>query len=232
MSAKDVKQFSSSFTTIANYLFTSLAFIESAKLFEKYVIKTCTLKAKQKISSFKNGVFIYLAEGEMEKAESFIARAKKCKIPKSTIDEVEYEVMREYYYQKKWNRYEFYALKNQNGAYYHKTIDDFLNLTNIHRKFNNTDKEKRFREIARDFDRFFTKIRENAKTLRSFLKRKGTTDAKIMSKTHQNLSKPTRNPTTTHRNPPNPTKTPPKPTKNHQTPPKSTKTGTIPIAPH
>ena len=150
MNPKDVVKFSSSFITIANFLFTSLEFNASAQLFEKYVLRTCSIKSKKKNSSFKNSAFIYLAEGNTQATEKLLSQAKKCKIPKQYLQEIEYELMREYYTVKDWKQYEFYVLKNINSpTYYSKTIDDLLNLVNIHSKFNNLDKEKRFRTLVR-----------------------------------------------------------------------------------
>lgn len=150
MSKKDVLKFSGSFITISNYLFTSLEFEKSADLSRLFLSRICKLKSKKKRMAYKNGIFIYLANGNVAAAEKMASTANKCKIPKSSREEIEYEIMREYFNKKNWNRYEFYALKVRSSSrYYAKVIDDFLNLINIHRKFNNTDKVNYFRSIIK-----------------------------------------------------------------------------------
>lgn len=149
MGSKDVMKFSGSFITIANFLFTSLEFKKSADLSYAFVRKVCPMKGKKKDTAFKNGAFIYLADGRVKDAEKLAGLGAKCRIKSYIREEVDYEIMREYFNTKDWNRYEYYALKLQNSTrYYPKVIDDFLNLVNIHRKFENNDKVKRFRKIA------------------------------------------------------------------------------------
>ncbi len=150
MSSKDVQKFSPSFVTIANFLFTSLEFEKSADLSRKLLGKLCKSKSKKRITAFKNGMFIYLSDGHLKKAEEMLAKGRTCKLPTDVIEEAEYETMREYLYRKDWKKYEYYALKLQTSKrYYAKVIDDFLNLSNIHGKFNNTSKAKRFLNIGK-----------------------------------------------------------------------------------
>ncbi|MFT6631687.1 MAG: tetratricopeptide (TPR) repeat protein [Bacteriovoracaceae bacterium] len=167
MGSNDVLKFSGSFITIANFLFTSLEFSKSANLSYYFVNKVCKLKSKKKDTAFKNGAFIYLADGLVKEAEKLASLGAKCRIKSYIREEVDYEIMREYFNKKDWNRYEYYALKLQNSSrYYPKVIDDFLNLVNIHKKFENSDKVKRFRQVA-------TKLYYKAKKARKIVSLRG-----------------------------------------------------------
>jgi tetratricopeptide (TPR) repeat protein len=167
MGSQDVLKFSGSFITIANFLFTSLEFKKSANLSYYFVNKVCKIKSKKKDNAFKNGAFIYLADGLVKEAEKLASLGAKCKIKSYIREEVDFEIMREYFKNRDWNRYEYYALKIQNSSrYYPKVIDDFLNLVNIHRKFENSDKVKRFKKIA-------TKLYYRAKKERKIVSLRG-----------------------------------------------------------
>lgn len=151
MSPTDVVKFSSSFITIANFLFTSLEFDRSIDVSQKFLEKGCSQKTKKKNTAFKNSAFISLAQGDVKKTEYLITEAKKCKVRIALIEEVEYELMREYFVKKDWSKYEYFAMKNKDSKrYYNQTIDDFLNLVNIHRKFDNQNKVKLFSKIISD----------------------------------------------------------------------------------
>lgn len=148
MDSKDVYKFSTSFVTMANFLFSSLEFKKSSELSETLVVKLCNRKTKRKNTAFKNAAFIYLADGHIKETENLVRLGQKCKVPSSYISEVEYEIMREYFQQRNWNRYEYYVLKLKDASgVYNKIIDDLLNLIAVHARFNNTQKVKQFNSI-------------------------------------------------------------------------------------
>lgn len=147
MNASDVYKFSSSFVTMTNFLFSALEFSFSTEISEEVIKKLCKRKTKRKNLAFKNASFIALADGKIQQAEELVRLAKTCKIPRGYIDEVEYEIMREYFVQKNWNRYEFYVMQLKDAKRsYHRIIDDLLNLISIHSRFNNVEKIKRFNQ--------------------------------------------------------------------------------------
>ena len=141
MDGKDIYKFSTSFVTMANFLFSSLEFKKSSELSELLVAKLCSRKTRRKNTAFKNAAYIYLADGHISETEKLVAMGEKCRVPSSYITEVEYEIMREYFEQRNWNRYEFYVLKlKDRSGVYNKVIDDLLNLITVHVRFNNNDK--------------------------------------------------------------------------------------------
>lgn len=149
MGASDVKKFSSSFITISNFLFTSLEFSKSATLARSYVQKLCRVKDKKKNIAYRNAAFTYLAQGDINAAETMVREGQKCRLPKSMTTEIEYEIMREYYAKKDWDKYEYYAYKlHKDNKYYSQVIDDFINLAKLHSRFNNAEKVKAFTKIA------------------------------------------------------------------------------------
>lgn len=150
MEYKDVKNFSGSFITFSNFLFNSLEFEKSANLSKYFYIRACKVREKKKITSFKNAAFTYLSISNIEETEKLISGGKKCGIPNSVLQEIEFEVMREYKNKQNWNRYEYYVGKLTNSkAHYNRIIDDYLNLADIHARFNNKRKEQAFVKMAR-----------------------------------------------------------------------------------
>jgi hypothetical protein len=149
MEVKDVIQFSASFITISNFLFTSLEYKKSAKLSEMYVQKICRSKNRKKEISFKNAVFIYLADGNIEAAENMVKTASKCKLKRKNIELAEFEIMREHREKKNWNKYEFYVNKLSRSRFYKaRMIDEYLFLMSLHERFANTKKTERYKKKA------------------------------------------------------------------------------------
>lgn len=148
MDSNDVLKFASSFVTMANFLFSSLEFAQSSEVLTKLVEKLCSKKTRRKNLAFRNAAYIYLADGKIQKTEDLVRLGRKCKVLSSYIDDVEYEIMREFYVQRNWNRYEYYVLKLQNSRkVYNLIIDDLLNLITVHSKFSNQDKVKQFNTL-------------------------------------------------------------------------------------
>lgn len=150
METKDVKQFSDSFITIANFLFTTLEFKKSANLSENLIYKICSQKHKKKEISFKNAVFIYLANNDLASTERLIAKAKGCRIKSSSIQLAQFELMREYKNQKKWQSYEnlVHSLAKK-ATYKSKMVDEYLFLADQQKKFSNDAREREFRNKAK-----------------------------------------------------------------------------------
>lgn len=149
MEVKDVLQFSTSFVTIANFLFTSLEYEKSANLSQKYMLKICKKFHKKKNISFKNAIFIYLADGKVREAEQLVKRARKCKIRRKNIDLAEFEILREHRKRRNWNRHEYYVNKLSRSKFYRaRMIDEYLYLMSLHRKFSNKDKEQNYKKKA------------------------------------------------------------------------------------
>ena len=145
MSGKDVLKFSESFITISNFLFTSLSFKKSSELSEKYVTKICKYKRKSKRTALKNSAFIYLADGNISGAERMVSLGKKCRVRSSVIQLIEYEIMKEYKEQKNWVRYEYYINKLKDSKnYYPQIIDELIYAKELHQKFNNVNKVKKY----------------------------------------------------------------------------------------
>lgn len=160
MDTKDVLRFSSSFITIANYLFTSLDFEKSANLSGYFVEKVCKSKFAKKEVSFKNGVFIYLAAGEIDKAIELVNRGKTCGIPRVTIELSEFEIMRELRLAKEWQRYEQYVESlSKSKRYSARMIDEYLFLKKLNDRFNNTAKTNEYMKKA--WSLFYKARREN-----------------------------------------------------------------------
>jgi TolA-binding protein len=163
MDNKDVIKFSDSFITISNFLFTSLEFDKSAKLSEHYIKKICKSKSKKKTTAIKNASFIYLADGDIKSAERIISLARKCRVRKNIISLIEYELMKELKSQKKWPRYEYYISKLKTDKYYYsKVIDEAIFIADLHRKFGNRSKVKKFDSIMW---KLFYKAKKNRKAI-------------------------------------------------------------------
>lgn len=160
MSSKDVLKFSSSFLTIANYLFTSLEFKRSADLFARYTNKVCLMKSRKKESAFKNGVFISLAADDIDGAINLVNKGKQCQIPRRSLELGEFEIMRELRIKKDWDRYTYYVEKlAASKNYYARMIDEYLFLKKLNSRFNNTLKTNEYMKKA--WSLYFKAKKEN-----------------------------------------------------------------------
>lgn len=149
MDNSDVIKFSSSFITIANFLFTSLEFDKSADLSAYFISKICNEKYSKKGTSFKNGVFIYLAAGKISEAIELTNKAKKCRVSRKNIELAEFEIMRELRINKDWALYEQYVEKlSKSKRYFARMIDEFLFLKRLNDSFNNTAKTNEYMKKA------------------------------------------------------------------------------------
>ncbi|MBD65205.1 MAG: hypothetical protein CME62_08360 [Halobacteriovoraceae bacterium] len=162
MESKDVVQFADSFITIANYLFMALEFKMSANLSENFIYKICSVKNSKKDISFKNAIFIYLADHDIESARRLHDKASECKIKKSTRELATFELMRAYKDKKMWQEYEKFVeelAKTKN--YKAKMIDEYLFLSALAKQFGNAAKETTFRNNARNLY-FYAKKRKES----------------------------------------------------------------------
>lgn len=149
METKDVINFSTSFITIANYLFSSLEFARSATLSEYYIAKICSTKYRKKNTSFKNAVFIYLAEGDIEKAEKMISVGKQCRISDNDLNLAKFELMRELKSKKRYEEYEKYVAELvKTKKYTSRMIDEYLFLKNLYYNLGETQKAQGYLNYA------------------------------------------------------------------------------------
>jgi len=113
----------------------------------KNILQKFAEKHKKKDISFKNAVFIYLADGNIKAAEALVKKASKCRIRKKNIELAEFEIMREHRNKRNWNRHEFYVNKLSRSKFYQsRMIDEYLFLMNLHRKFANSEKADRYKK--------------------------------------------------------------------------------------
>jgi tetratricopeptide (TPR) repeat protein len=141
MRVSDTKQFSDSFLTISSFLFTRLEFERSAQLSKRIVQKLCKSKTRKKSIAFKNSAYIYLAEGNHKEAKEMIKLGQNCKIPRTYIDNIRFELLKDYLGQKSWNNAEeqvnILATRKKNRP---KLIAPLDKLENFHKSFGNANK--------------------------------------------------------------------------------------------
>ncbi|MBY0516741.1 MAG: hypothetical protein K2P81_07530 [Bacteriovoracaceae bacterium] len=106
MENKEAKQFAESFLTISTNLFLRQKFAQSADLSLRIVAKLCGEGLNAKNTSFKNAAFLWLAEGEVSKAEEVLALGPRCGIDEVTQNEVRIELSKEYSRLKRWDSLE------------------------------------------------------------------------------------------------------------------------------
>lgn len=118
MTTKDMKSLSDSVLTIANFLFLKQDFIKAADLNIRVVAKLCRIGSSSKETAFKNGTFLFLAQGELDKALSLIEDAGKCSISPVLLDETRLELAKEYLERKDWEQLEREALTLEKSVRY------------------------------------------------------------------------------------------------------------------
>lgn len=106
MEVEDVSKFSDSFLSIAAGLFLRQQFAQSADLSQRMVIKLCNQNSTNKVVSYKNSVFIALANGDLDKAIEVKNYGKKCAVPETVISEVSFEIIKDLPGAGRWETFE------------------------------------------------------------------------------------------------------------------------------
>lgn len=106
MDVKDVTKFADSFLSISSGLFLRQHFAQSADLSYRLLAKLCKENSSNKVVSYKNAVFISLANGDLNKALEIRDFGKNCMIPDVTISEVSFEILKDLAKEKRWENYE------------------------------------------------------------------------------------------------------------------------------
>lgn len=146
MAPKDVRNFSDSFLAISNFLFMKMYFDRSATLSSTLLDKLCKIKSRRKNIAFKNGAFISLADGKIEKTKELVAKAKTCKVLSRYIFDVEFEILKEYQKAKLWKQYEDLAESmSLDKSNWPRLIAIYKVLEDVHSVYGNTDKVKNFK---------------------------------------------------------------------------------------
>lgn len=149
MGSKDILRFQESFITISNFLFMSLELNKSAKLSYAILDKICKKSSKRKEVLFKNAGFMSLANGDFSMAEKVKNLGSKCRVKRSTINELSYEIMRESFFRKDYKRYESYVkILSRQQEYEGKLVDEYINLMKIHRDYGNENKKNMYYGLA------------------------------------------------------------------------------------
>lgn len=103
MDARESKQFANSFLAISTNLFLRQRFQQSADLGARTVAKLCSEGLAAKNTAFKNSVFLWLADGKLEKAEEVMQLGARCGIDLSTLNEARLELAKEFSRLKRWD---------------------------------------------------------------------------------------------------------------------------------
>lgn len=150
MEDRDAAKFSSSFVTISNFLFMSLELKKAAHLSEKLLLKSCHKNLKIRETVFKNAGYMHLADRSVSGAERVRIIGEKCHINKRQITELDYEIMRESFLTKDYNRFEKYAaIVDRDPSYVGKMVDEYLKLSAVFQQYNNTEKWKKYFNLAK-----------------------------------------------------------------------------------
>ncbi|MFY7994432.1 MAG: tetratricopeptide repeat protein [Bacteriovoracaceae bacterium] len=95
MDASDVVKFSDSILTIATSLFLKQRIDLAADLNHRYLIKTCKNNSSNKGLSFKNGIFLALAEKQIDKALEIYDLYDSCQISAAILSDVGFELVKD-----------------------------------------------------------------------------------------------------------------------------------------
>lgn len=147
MKSNDARKFSDSFLTISSFLFTRLEFKRSAQLSQRIVQKLCFAKTRKKSIAFKNSAYIYLSEGDEKSVLEMIKLGQKCKVPKSYIDNIRFELLKDYIATKAWNNAETQIdILSKSKRNRPKLIAPLDKLQSFHKSFGNTKKANGFKK--------------------------------------------------------------------------------------
>lgn len=148
MNSKDANQFSDSFLTISSFLFTRLEFEKSAKLSKRIVEKLCKRRSRKKSIAFKNSAYIFLSENKYAEVQNMISLGRKCKVPRAYIENIRFELIKDYRNKKSWSKMEnqinILATNKKNRP---RLIAPLDILENVHRKFGNNKKANKLNKL-------------------------------------------------------------------------------------
>ena len=157
METDDVVKFSDSYLSISAGLFLKQRFEQSADLSYRILAKICKHNSSNKIVSYKNAVFISLANGDLEKALEIKDFGKTCMIPDATITEVTMELVKDFLKAKKWEQAEVQITElEKNGKNYPFLIKPFEDLRKV---YVNLGDLARAKEIEEKQSQFFNQSR-------------------------------------------------------------------------
>lgn len=157
MSVADVTQFSDSFLSMAAGLFLRQQFAQSADLSYRIVAKLCRENSSNKVVSYKNSIFIALANKELDKAIEIKNFGKNCSIPDSVVSEVSFEILKDLASEKRWETYgEILKELEKNSKNYPQLIRpyedlrlQFVSIGNTQEARQILDKQNRFYNTAK-----------------------------------------------------------------------------------
>jgi tetratricopeptide (TPR) repeat protein len=133
MEAEDVVKFSDSYLAIAAGLFLKQHFEQSADFSYRVLIKLCKQNSSNKAASFKNAVYISLANSEIDKAIEIKEFGKNCLIPDATISEVSLELVKDLLKLKRWELAEAQILElEKNSKNYPLLIKPYEELRKVY----------------------------------------------------------------------------------------------------
>jgi hypothetical protein len=133
MEAEDVVKFSDSYLAIAAGLFLKQQFEQSADFSYKVLIKLCKQNSSNKTASFKNAVYISLANGDADKALEVKEYGKSCLIPDAIISEVTFELIKDLLKLKRWELAESQVLElEKNSKNYPMLIKPYEELRKVY----------------------------------------------------------------------------------------------------
>lgn len=156
MGVKDVTKFADSFLSISSGLFLRQHFAQSADLSHRLLAKLCRQNSSNKVVTYKNAVFISLANGDLNKAMEIRDFGKKCLIPDVTISEVSFEILKDLAKEGRWENFEKLATELEaNSKNYPNLISpyealrvEYIKLRNINDARKIEAKQGRFFKLA------------------------------------------------------------------------------------
>ena len=153
MDAKDVVKFSDSLLTIATSLFLKQRIELAADLNHRYVIKTCKENSSNKGLSFKNGIFLALAENQIDKALEIYDLYGTCQISDSILADVGFELIKDLQVAKRYESVEKVINDLEKNSKNHALlIKPLSDLKDVYASVGDMD---RVRNLTRKIDQYY-----------------------------------------------------------------------------
>jgi hypothetical protein len=154
MDTKDVIKFSDSILTIATALFLKQRVDLAADLNHRYVIKTCKDNSSNKGLSFKNGIFLALAENQIDKALEIYDLYGSCQISDSILADVGFELVKDLLAAKRYESAEKVIRDLEKNSKNHALLIKPLNdLKEIYADVGDSEKA---RNLSRKIDQYYS----------------------------------------------------------------------------
>jgi len=131
MEVVDVTKYSDSFLGLASGYFLAQNFAQSSDLSLRIVAKLCQQSYSNKDLSFKNSLYVALANKDLDRALEIFNLGKKCLVPDAVISETSLELLKDLAGAKRWTEFDKVLLQVESSV---KNSSQLIPVLEVYRR--------------------------------------------------------------------------------------------------